>query len=167
MCCLSLAHAMRTRIALEPSQRALFHRSAERLMDLATEFGLSLNNTLMRMEDHGERCHVAASLLLPDPEATLQLAMRLHDIETVAVPWIQDYAQTMRGDQRFLHETYREGGGTELQCHALTIGAANLVAKLRRCLWGNIESGWPNRPCQSTRPRRGLRCVIRMMNTCD
>lgn len=106
---------MRSRMVLEVSRRALFARTAERLMDLVTEFGLSLESTLMRIEDRSEAKRVVESLLQPDPEATLQLAVRLHDIETVSVPWILDYAQTMSGSSlRFLSKTWSEGGGTQM-----------------------------------------------------
>eukprot|EP01047_Picozoa_sp_COSAG01_P136620 COSAG01_NODE_67009_length_268_cov_0.763314_1_plen_83_part_10 len=83
-------------------------------MDLATEFGLALDSKLARLSDQGEVDRVVAAVLRPDPKAVLQLAVRLHDIETLSVPWILDFAQTMDGSSlRFLRRTWEAGGGTE------------------------------------------------------
>jgi hypothetical protein len=113
-CCLSLAHAMRQRIAMEPSRRALYNRTTERLMDVATELGLCLDVKQSRIEDRKEVKEAVQALLQPDPLATLSLAVRMHDIETVGVPWILDFSQTMDGNSLlFMGEAWAEGGGTE------------------------------------------------------
>ena len=115
MCCLSLAHAMKHRIAMEPSRRVLFNRTAERLMDVATELGLCVDVKLSRIDDRKEEKVAVQALLQPSPLAILELAVQLHDIETVSVPWILDYVRTMDGRSlRFLSETWHEGGGTEM-----------------------------------------------------
>eukprot|EP01046_Picozoa_sp_COSAG06_P012652 COSAG06_NODE_749_length_12615_cov_35.521333_11_plen_994_part_00 len=130
MCCLSLAHAMKHRVAMEPSRRVLLNRTAERLMDVATECGLNLDAKLSRIEDRTVAKGAAQALLQPEPLETLKIAVRLHDIETVSVPWILDFVQTMDGNSlRFMNETWSEGGGTNMN-HGTWEGRPSSVERI-------------------------------------
>ena len=140
MSCLAIAQALRLYITFEPSQKVVLARAVERVMDLATEFALQVDSKVSQLDDAHDVRQVTVSLLQPNPEHVLMAAVRLHDIDTISVPWVLDCVHMLSGSSLLsLAEIHVEAGGRSDLNMMFDSGAAPFTSPILVDWFGSVD----------------------------